>query len=173
MKRWHMCLYPQSSDHRPSVPLGLFCPVSEAHDSSWLERSREGVWHLLSGLVVWFFRTYGWVVIGVVLRWRKWGLVVRLMRGTELQSAASRLSIWLTHRLSSGPGSWDLLCKGLRLPEYLSGPLPVSLEPCNFSFSHWQNFQCTRSKIYFLDGTGNVVETNKGHTCIHFPSNVT
>ena len=31
--------------------------------------------------------------------------VVRLLRGTELQSAASRLSLCFTHRLSSGPGS--------------------------------------------------------------------
>ena len=47
------------------------------------------------------------------------------MRGTELQSAASRLSFWLTHRLSSGPGPSDLLYKGLGLPEYLPGALPV------------------------------------------------
>ena len=51
--------------------------------------------------------------------------VIRLVRGTELQSVASRLSIWLTHRLSSGPGPWDLLYKGLGLPEYLPGALPV------------------------------------------------
>ena len=51
--------------------------------------------------------------------------VIRLVRGTELQSAASRLSFWLTHRLSSGPGPWDLLYEGLRLPEYLPGALPV------------------------------------------------
>ena len=51
--------------------------------------------------------------------------VIRLVRGTELQSAASRLSIWLTHRLTSGPDPWDLLYEGLRLPEYLPGVLPV------------------------------------------------
>ena len=47
---------------------------------------------------------------------------VRLMRRTELQPAAS---IGLTHRLISGPGSCNLLCKGLGLPEYLPGALPV------------------------------------------------
>ena len=51
--------------------------------------------------------------------------VIRLMKRTELQSAASRLSFWLTHRLSSGPGLWDLLYKGLGLPECLPGALPV------------------------------------------------
>ena len=47
------------------------------------------------------------------------------MRGTELQSAASRLFIWLTHKLSSGPGPWDLRYEGLGLPEYLPGAQPV------------------------------------------------
>ena len=51
--------------------------------------------------------------------------VIRHMRGTEQQSAASRLSIWLTHRLNSVPGSWDLLCKWLGISEYLPGNLPV------------------------------------------------
>ena len=51
--------------------------------------------------------------------------VIRLLRGTELQPAASSLSIWLTHRLSSGPGFWDLLCEGLGHSEYLPGNLPV------------------------------------------------
>ena len=50
---------------------------------------------------------------------------VSFVRGAEMQSAGSRLSIWLTHRLSCGPGSWDLLCKGLGQPEYLPGALPV------------------------------------------------
>ena len=66
------------SDHRPSVqsvPLGLFYPESKALDCSWLGRSREGGWHLLSRLVVWFLWMCGWVVTGLVLRWRSWGLV--------------------------------------------------------------------------------------------------
>ena len=50
---------------------------------------------------------------------------ISFVRGAEMQSAGSRLSIWLTHRLSCGPGSWDLLCKGLGHPEYLPGALPV------------------------------------------------
>ena len=54
---------------------------------------------------------------------------VRLVRGTELQSAASRLSIWFTHRLSSGPGSWNLPCEGLGHPEYLPGALSVVTGP--------------------------------------------
>ena len=51
-----------ASNHRPSVqsvPLGLFCHESKAHDCSWLGRSGEGRWHLLSGLVVWLLRTVG------------------------------------------------------------------------------------------------------------------
>ena len=95
-----MCLHPRSSDHRSSVPLGLFCPVSKAHDSSWLERSREGGWHLVSGLVVWFFRTCGWVVIGIVLRWGTWG--------------------WVTHLTS---GSWEGLSCSLLPPDSPSGSL--------------------------------------------------
>ena len=51
--------------------------------------------------------------------------IIRHMRGTELQSAASRLSIWITHRLNSDPGSWDLLCKWLGISEYLPGNLPL------------------------------------------------
>ena len=50
---------------------------------------------------------------------------VSFVRGAEMQSAGSRLSIWLTHRLSCGPGSWDLLCEELGHPEYLPGALPV------------------------------------------------
>ena len=64
----------------------------------------------------------------LVLRWRNrlsCSSDVRLKRGTKLQPAASRLSIWFTHRLNSGPGSCDLLCKGLGLPEYLPRALPV------------------------------------------------
>ena len=56
-------------DHRPSVqsvPLGLFYPESKAHDCLWLWRSEEGAWPLLSGLVVWFVRMCGWVVIDLV-----------------------------------------------------------------------------------------------------------
>ena len=126
MKRWHMCLYPQSSDHRPSVPLGLFCPVSEAHDSSWLERSREGVWHLLSGLVVWFLRMCGWVVTDLVLRWRNWGLVtcptsLGLWEGLSCSLLPPDSPHDSLSRLSSGPCSWDLLCEELRLPKYLRG----------------------------------------------------
>ena len=166
------------SDHRPcvqSVSLWLFCPESKAQGHLWLGKSGEGGWRLLSVLVVWFLRTCGWSC-----HWRSEmkkmrfscsSDIARLMRGTELQPAASRLSIWLTHRLSSGPGSWDVLCKGLGLPENLPGALPVVTGA--LSFSHWGSFQCKWSKIYFLDRTGNVVETNKGHTCIHFPSNVT
>lgn len=110
-----------ASDHRPSVqsvPLGLFCPESKAQGHLWLGRSGERGWRLLSVLVVWFLRTCGWRC-----HWRSSEMkklrfsllsdVVRLLRGTELQSAASRFSVWLTHRLSSGPGSWDFLCEGL------------------------------------------------------------
>ena len=120
-----------ASDQRPSVqsvPLGLFYPEYKAHDCLWLWWSGEGAWPLLSGLVVWFVRMCGWVVIDLVLRWRNWGWVAHLtsvLWGTEMQSAGSRLSIWLTHRLSCGPGSWDLLCEGLGHPEYLPGALPV------------------------------------------------
>ena len=134
MNWWCLCLHPRvwSSDHRTSVQsvhLGLFCPESKVHDSLWLGRSGEGGWLLLGGLMVWFLRTCGWVVIDVVemekLRFSSSSDIVSLMRRTELQSAASRLSIWLTHRLSSGPCFWDLLCKGLGLPGYLSGALPM------------------------------------------------
>ena len=73
---------------------------------------------------------YGWVAT----RWHCFEMKklrfshlsdIRLMRGTELQSATSRLSFWLTHRLSSDPGSRDLLSKGSEHPEYLPGALPV------------------------------------------------
>ena len=118
-------------DHRlsvQSVSLGVFWPESKALDCSCLGRSGKESWHLLSRLVVWFLRTCGWVVWSC-FEMKKLRLCcssdVRLMRGTELQPAASRLSIWLTHRLNSGPGSCDLLCKGLGLPEYLPGALPV------------------------------------------------
>ena len=71
---------PLAFDHRPSVqsvPLGLFYPESKAHDCLWLWRSEEGAWPLLSGLVVWFFRMCGWVVIDRVLRWKiEFGLLV-------------------------------------------------------------------------------------------------
>ena len=118
-------------DHRlsvQSVSSRVFWPKSKARDHSWLERSGKESWHLLSRLVIWFLRTCGWVVWSC-FEMKKLRLScssdVRLMRGTELQPAASRLSIWFTHRLSSGPGSCDLLCKGLGLPEYLPGALPV------------------------------------------------
>ena len=108
------------SDHRPrvqSVPVGLFCTLSKAWGHLWLGRSGEGGWHLLSVLVVWFLRTCGWCCHWrsemKKLRFSPLSDVVRLLRGTELQSAASRLSIWLTHRLSSGPRSWDFICEGL------------------------------------------------------------
>ena len=120
-----------ASHHRPSVqsvPLGLFCHESKAHDCSWLGRSGEWGWHLLSGLVVSFLSTRGWVVLGLVLRWRNrfhHSSDIRLVRGTELQSSAFTLFIWLTHRLSSGPGSWDLLCEGLGHPQYLLAALTV------------------------------------------------
>ena len=119
------------SDHRPSVQsvlLGL-CPESKAQGHLWLGRSGEGGWCLLSVLVVWLLRTCGWSC-----HWRsemkkmKFSClsdIVRLLRGTELQPAASRFSIWLAHRLRCGPCSWDLLCKGLRFPEYLPGALPM------------------------------------------------
>ena len=121
-----------ASDHRPSVqsvPLGLFYPEYKAHDCLWLWWSGEGAWPLLSGSVVWFVRMCGCVVIDLV--WDEETEVglrlsdVSFVRGTEMQSAGSGLSIWLTHRLSCGPGSWDLLCKGLGQPEYLPGALPV------------------------------------------------
>ena len=119
------------SDHRlsaHSVPLRVFWPESKAHDRSWLGKSGKESWHLLSRLVVWFLRTHGWVVIDV-LRWRNWGLVTCLMSSVSWEGLSCSLlppdSIWLTHRLSSGPGSWDLFCKGLGLPEYLPGALPV------------------------------------------------
>ena len=108
------------SDHRPSIqsaPLGLFGTESKVRGHLWLGRSGEGGWHLLSVLVVWFLRTCGWRCHWCSemkkLRFSLLSDVVRLLRGTELKSAASRPSIWLTHRLSSGPGSWDFLCKGL------------------------------------------------------------
>ena len=74
-----------ASHHRPSVqsvPLGLFCHESKAHDCSWLGRSGEWGWHLLSGLVVWFLSTRGWVVLGLVLRWRNWGFITHLTSGS-------------------------------------------------------------------------------------------
>ena len=120
------------SDHRPcvqSVSLWLFCPESKAQGHLWLGKSGEGGWRLLSVLVVWFLRTCGWSC-----HWRSEmkkmrfscsSDIARLMRGTELQPAASRFSIWLIHRRSCGPCSWDLLCEGLRFPEYLPGALPV------------------------------------------------
>ena len=82
-KQWCMFLHPWglASDHRPSVqsvPLGLFYPESKAHDCLWLRRSGEGAWPLLSGLVVWFVRMCGWVVINLDLSWRNWGWVAHL-----------------------------------------------------------------------------------------------
>ena len=101
-------------DHRPSVqsvPLGVFYTESKAHGHLWLGRNGERGWRLLSVLVVWFLRMCGWHCHWrsemKKLRFSLLSDVVRLLRGTELQSAASRPSIWLTHRLSSGPGSWD------------------------------------------------------------------
>ena len=60
---------------------------------------------------------------------------VSFVRGTEMQSAASRLSIWLTHRLSCGPGSWDLLCEGLGHPECLPGACLWSPGPQTHPFA--------------------------------------
>ena len=122
-------------DHRlsvQSVSLRVFWPESKALDCSCLGRSGKESWHLLSRLVVWFLRTCGWVVWSC-FEMKKLRLScssdVRLVRGTELQSAASRLSIWFTHRLSSGPGSWNLPCEGLGHPEYLPGALSVVTGP--------------------------------------------
>ena len=118
-----------ASDHRPSVqsvPLGLFCHESKAHDCSWLGRSGEGGWHLLSELVVWVLRTRGWVVLGLVLRWRNWGFVTRLTSGSWEGLSCSLLpSHSPSESLTSGPGSWDLLCEGLGHPEYLLAALAV------------------------------------------------
>ena len=107
-------------DHRPSVqsvPLGVFYTESKAQGHLWLGRNGERGWRLLSVLVVWFLRMCGWHCHWrsemKKLRFSLLSDVVRLLRGTELKSAASRPSIWLTHRLSSGPGSWDFLCEGL------------------------------------------------------------
>ena len=69
-----------ASDHRPSVqsvPLGLFCHESKAHDCSWLGRSGEGGWHLLSGLVVLLLRTVG--ELSLALFWNEETKVLSLV----------------------------------------------------------------------------------------------
>ena len=133
MKQLCVCLHPGVllliTDPVSSVSLRTFLPESKAHHHSWLGRTGGRGWHLPSRFVVWFLRMCGWVVTDLVLRWRKLRFsrlsnVIRFMRGTELQSAAPRFFFWLTDRLSSGPGSWDLLCEGLGIPEYLPGALP-------------------------------------------------
>ena len=115
-------------DHRlsvQSVSLRVFWPESKAHDHSWLGKRKADIcW------VDWWFDFSEHVdeLFDLVLRWRNrlsCSSDVRLKRGTKLQPAASRLSIWFTHMLNSGPGSCDLLCKGLGLPEYLPRALPV------------------------------------------------
>ena len=95
-----MCLHPLSSDPRltvRSVPLGLFCPESKAHDSLWSGRSREGVdiyqmdwWFDFSehvdGLSLALFEMKK-------LRFSCLSDILGFVRGAELQPAASRLSV--------------------------------------------------------------------------------
>ena len=64
------------------------------------------------------------IVIDVVLRWRNWGLVARLMELSCSLLPPGSPSDSLS-RLTSGPCSWDLLCEGAGHSEYLPGTLPM------------------------------------------------
>lgn len=159
----------RSSDHRSSVPLGLFGPVSKAHDSLWLERSREGGWHLLSGLVVWFLEHVGG--LSLALFWDEEREVELLIwHQAHERDWAAACCLQTLH-----PGSltgWALAQVPEMCSARASGSQRSCLEPCLWSRGPFiftlGSFQCKWSKIYFLDRTGNVVETNKGHTCIQF-----
>ena len=120
-------------DHRPSVqsvPLGIFYPESKAHDCLWLWRSEEGAWPLLSGLVVWFVRMCGWVVIDLVLRWRNWGCVARL---TSVLWEGLRCSLLAPDSPSDSLTGWAVA----QVPEICSergwGTQGTCLEPCLWS----------------------------------------
>ena len=121
-----------ASHHRPSVqsvPLGTFLSWVQ---STWLLMVREE-WRMGLTFTEWiggFISQHPWVSCPwPCFEMKKLRFChssdIRPMRGTELQSSAFTLFIWLTHRLSSGPGSWDLLCEGLGHPEYLLAALTV------------------------------------------------
>ena len=122
-----------ASDRRPSVqsvPLGLFYPESKAHDCLWLRWSGEVAWPLLSGLVVWFVRMCGWVVIDLVLRWRNWGWVAR---PTSVLWEGLRCSLLAPDSPSDSLTGWAVA----QVPEICSargwGTQNTCLEPCLWS----------------------------------------
>ena len=89
-----------ASGHRPSVqsvPLGLFCHESKAHDCSWLGRSGKGKL-TFTEWIGGFISQHPWVSCPwpcfemKKLRFHH-SSDIRLMRGTELQSSAFTLSI--------------------------------------------------------------------------------
>ena len=122
-----------ASHHRPSVqsvPLGLFCHESKAHDCSWLGRSGEVRWHLLSRLVVWFLRTCGWDVIDLASRWKNWVWVAHLTSGLWEGLSCSLLP---PDSPSDSLTGWALA----QVPEICSvrgwGTQSTCLEPCLWS----------------------------------------
>ena len=109
------------SDHRPSVqsvPLGLFYPESKAQDCSWLGRSGEEGWHLLSEPVGWFLRMCGWVVTGLVLRWRSCGLVTwcRQVHERDWAAVCCLQTLPLTHSAELWPRFLRFALWGSRVP---------------------------------------------------------
>ena len=124
------------SDHRPSVqsvPLGLFYPESKTQDCSWLGRSGEEGWHLLSEPVGWFLRMCGWVVTGLVLRRRSCGLVTRRRQVHERDWAAvcCLQTLHLTHSAELWPRFLRFALWGSRVPKVhaWSPPCPWSAGP--------------------------------------------
>ena len=158
-----MCLHPPSSDHRPtvqSVSLGLFCRESKAHDCSWLGRSREGA-DIYQ--VDWWF-DFSEHVDGFSLALFKMKKLRFSCLSDILGLRGVSCSLLPPDSPSDSPTGWALA----QVPEICSGrasgsqsTCPWSPGPYNFSFSHWESFQCKWSKIYFLDRIGNVAETKK------------
>ena len=109
------------SDHRPCVqrvPSEFFYSESKAYDHLWLGRIGEGSWHLLSRRVVRLLRTCDchWCC-SEMKKLRFSGL----SDGTELQSTASRFSIWLIQQVELWPmflrfALWG--CRALRVPAW-------------------------------------------------------
>lgn len=107
------------SDLRPKHTLAL-----------WLGREWEKKADiLLSRLVVWFSEHMDELFSWCSKLKKTWGLVtVWCHQAPERDWAAVyclQTSIWLIAGLSSGPGSWDLPCKGLGLLRVLPGALLV------------------------------------------------